>query len=112
MSYSRDDYPQIFDKSSYEFLVTMLRLMAGRLVTNFDIPAPCKHNLIHTTQLPTQERLQCYSVVRHSSKYKRKSLSNNIFPWPTLGSLVHFLHLFNCYLGSGEKTFGDFIKFL
>ena len=78
MSYSRDDYPQIFDKSSYEFLVTMLRLMAGRLVTNFDIPAPCKHNLIHTTPLPAQERLQYYSFVNWnpgtlSSKYLKVS---------------------------------------
>ena len=72
MSYSRDDYPEIFDKSAYEFPVTMLRLMARRLVTKFDIPAPCKHNLILTTPLPTQEYysfLNLHIVPRNNSKH-------------------------------------------
>ena len=114
MSYSRDDYPQIFDKSSYEFLVTMLRLMAGRLVTNFDIPAPCKHNLILTTPLPTQEYysflnyIQCPGTIPNITVIGWKSLANNSFGLLSLlGSLVHFVHLVNCYLGSPENTFPD-----
>ena len=69
MSYSRDDYPEIFDKSAYEFPVTMLRLMAGRLVTKFDIPPPCKHSLMHTTPQQPNSILFIFSCESNASIY-------------------------------------------
>ena len=78
MSYSKDDYPQIFDKSSYEFPVTMLRLMAGRLVTKFDIPPPCKHSLMHTTPHGDNSQIQYYSFFVAKATQVFTAISNSV----------------------------------